>query len=112
MRDAYGEQPDWASEEAKLLSKASVVALTEFILTRLNLRIEEGFDVTSPEAVEAASRSIVGGIPFAFWARPWNQTELDTSAGRALIQSALKRVRARSSRGESDPLEGIGLLGD
>jgi len=90
----------WGEPPSKLLSKAVVVALTEYFVTRINLKIEEGFDPADSEAVSSYARSTISGVPAEFWLTNWERKSLDTSAGRELIMQAISRMKRAESMGE------------
>ncbi len=98
------------TEHSKLVDKAGLVAVTEFIVERLNLKLEDGFDVTNPTLVEEFSKSVMQSVPSRFWLMKWTETGLDTSAGRSLIRQSLAEIRTAASSGADDPLLGAVLV--
>jgi DGQHR domain-containing protein len=90
----------WGPAPSKLLSKAVVVALTEYFVTRINLKIEEGFDPTDLAKVQAFGESTIRGIPAEFWLANWERKSLDTSAGRDLIVQAVRQMKRAEATGE------------
>jgi hypothetical protein len=93
-----------------LVDKAGLVAVTEFIVERLNHKLEEGFDVNDLVSVEAFSKAIMLPVPSRFWSMKWTETGLDTSAGRSLIRQSLAEIRTGAANGVDDPLVGVVLV--
>jgi len=89
----------WGPAPSKLLSKAVIVALTEYFIARINLKIEEGFDPTDTPKVEDYAKSTIEGIPSEFWQTTWGRKSLDTSAGRDLIKQAIGRMKRAEATG-------------
>jgi hypothetical protein len=111
--EAWGQaEPQWSHENSKLANKAGLVAVTDFLVERLNLKMEEGFDVTDPEAVQAFCKSVMSSVLPPFWLLPWNQKELDTSAGRSLIKQSLAALRTAVASKHEDPFSKVPLLRD
>lgn len=103
--EAWGEtEPTWYSENSKLAGKASIVAVTEFLVERVNMKIEEGLDVGSLSDVQNFCKDVMKGVPPSFWTSPWNKSELDTSAGRSLIRQSLAEIRRASASRLDDPV--------
>lgn len=100
----------WSDEKSKLVQKAGLVAVTEFLIERLNMKIEEGFDVTDLNEVRTFCEKVMKSIPSRFWLIDWTQRELDTSAGRALIRQSLASIRTAASGGADDPLSDAVLV--
>lgn len=110
--EAWGSvKPVWYDENSKLADKASVVAVTEFLIERSNLKIEEGFDIGDLHAVQAFCKGVMSGVPPTFWLAPWNKKELDTSTGRILIKQSLAEVRRASASRLEDPVSSAPLVG-
>ena len=111
IRDAWSvADVVWDDPSSKLVSKAGLVAATEFVVERLNVRAEEGIDVSDWDVVHDESKRMFGRVPGEFWLFPWSQKGLDTSAGRGLIRNALSRVRRQASREGTDPFDGVMLI--
>lgn len=111
IKQAPGYDNVWLDAESKLLSKASLVATTEFLVERFNQKIEEGeIDPTEIQVVEDYSRDLMSKIPGEFWTTKWEAKSLDTSAGRGLIRDALSKIRTNISRGVAEPFNKIDLL--
>lgn len=106
VEEAY-QQP-WGKTDLKLYSKAGLVAVTEFVVSRLNLNAENGVDVTDPDYVHDQAAKIISEIPVSFWLLPWRRKSLDTSAGRETIRDAMRRVRVARHHSELDPLQSVG----
>ena len=105
IRDAWNASDvQWCDDKSKLVQKAGLVAVTEFLIERLNLKIEEGFDLTNHDEVQTFCEYVMKAIPSRFGLIDWKQRELDTSAGRALIRQSLAAIRTASSTGADDPL--------
>jgi DGQHR domain-containing protein len=108
---AWGRtKPAWSHENSKLVDKAGLVAVTEFLVERLNLKMEEGFDISDPEAVQKFCKGVMSSVPADFWILPWNKKELDTSAGRSLIKQSLIALRTAVASKSEDPLSKVPLL--
>lgn len=111
VRDGWqGSPKSWRDESSKLVDKAGLVAVTEFLVDRVNHRIEDGFDVSDPTAVESFAKAVMGVIPASFWLMPWTKSELDTSAGRDIIKKALAAVRTAVASQQVDPFENVPLV--
>jgi DGQHR domain-containing protein len=100
----------WHHEESKLADKAGLVAVTEFLVERLNTKREEGLDVSDPAQVEEYSRLIMSTVLPDFWLSEWNEKGLDTSAGRNLIRQSLAALRTAVSTKHAAPLTKVPLL--
>jgi DGQHR domain-containing protein len=96
--------PVWCAPESKLVQKAGLVAVTEYLVERMNFMIEEGLDVTDPVKIEGFCRSTMEPVPERFWLTQWDETELDTTAGRGMIREALANIRTAAKTGAADPL--------
>jgi DGQHR domain-containing protein len=107
---AWNSASKTESEHSKLVDKAGLVAVTEFIVERLNHKLEEGFDVNDLVSVEAFSKAIMLPVPSRFWSMKWTETGLDTSAGRSLIRQSLAEIRTGAANGVDDPLVGVVLV--
>jgi len=95
---------DHVNKHSKLVDKAGLVAITEFLIERLNLKLEEGFDVTDLDEVQNFCNQVMKSIPSRFWLIEWTEHQLDTSAGRRLIRQSLASIRTAASAGAEDPL--------
>ena len=93
-----------ATKHSKLVDKAGLVAVTEFLVQRLNIMSEEGLDATDTVAVEEYCKKVMSGIPSRFWLTEWNEKQLDTSVGRGLIRQSLSSIRTAVSSKADDPL--------
>lgn len=110
--EAWGDaEPAWHAEVSKLAGKASIVAVTEFLVERVNMKIEEGLDVGNPTDVQNFCKDVMRGVPTTFWTSPWNKTELDTSSGRTLIRQSLAEIRRASASRLEDPVRYAPLIG-
>ncbi len=96
---------DDATRHSKLVDKAALVAVTEFLVRRLNMQIEEGFNVTDLEKIEEFCKKVMEKIPSRFWLMEWTERQLDTSAGRGLIRQSLATIRTAAATGADDALE-------
>lgn len=106
VNSAYSQDEDvWSSAPSKLLSKAVIVALTDYFVARMNLRLEEGFDPTNLDSVRNYAKGTIEGIPPKFWLTTWARKSLDTSAGRDLIKEALSHMKRAEALGQDE--EGI-----
>lgn len=110
MRSWNIPDPVWNDENSKLIQKAGLVAVTEFLVERINMQVEDGFDPADIDAVGRFCRSIMSTIPSRFWIMEWNQRQLDTSAGRSLIRQSLSAIRAATASGADSPLEDAVLV--
>lgn len=93
------------AKHSKLVDKAGLVAVTEFLVQRLNIKTEEGLDATDIVAVEETCMDVMSRIPSRFWLTKWNETQLDTSVGRGLIRQSLSSIRTAVSSGADAPLQ-------
>ena len=105
----------WTAEDSKdpekhskLVDKAGLVAVTEFLVERLNMKLEDDFDVTNLKGVEKFCKSVMATIPSRFWLTEWTEKGLDTSAGRGLIRQSLAAIRR--ARRSDDPLQEAVLI--
>jgi DGQHR domain-containing protein len=111
VTDAWTDaQRAWSHEDSKLADKAGLVAVTEFLVERLNLKMEEGFDVADPQAVQEFCKNVMSSVLPDFWLLPWSKKELDTSAGRSLIKQSLAALRTAVASKHEDPLSKVPLL--
>jgi DGQHR domain-containing protein len=117
VRDAWNSEnvtwsaaSDTENQHSKLVDKSGLVAVTEFIVERLNHKLEDGFDVNDLVSVEAFSKSIMLPVPSRFWSIKWTETGLDTSAGRSLIRQSLAEIRTAAANRVDDPLKGAVLV--
>lgn len=100
----------WHHEESKIADKAGMVAVTEFLVERLNTKREEGLDVADPAQVEEYCRVVMSTVLPDFWLAEWNEKGLDTSAGRNLIRQSLAALRTAVSTKHPAPLTKVPLL--
>jgi len=117
IREAWKSEVAWHDPSSKLLKKAGLVAATEFLVERLNLRAEEGFDLNDESEVSEEATRVFSGIPSRFWTAEWTEKSLDTSAGRNMINEAMAHVRRNVAKGdppfkEVDLVEQKGYEGD
>ncbi|QKE37680.1 DGQHR domain-containing protein [Ferrovum myxofaciens] len=111
IKKAPGYDNIWLNNDSNLLSKASLVATTEFLIERINQKIEDGeIDPTEIQGVEQYSTELMSKIPSEFWTTKWEVKSLDTSAGRGLIRDALSKIRTNISRGMAEPFNKIDLF--
>jgi len=94
-----------ATKHSKLVDKAGLVAVTEFLVQRLNIMSEEGLDTTDIVAVEGYCKKVMESIPSRFWLMEWNEKQLDTSVGRGLIRQSLASIRTAVASKADDPLQ-------
>ena len=94
----------WDSDGSKLVQKAGLVAVTEFLVERINLAVEDGFDTADVDQIEEYSKGVMGRIPSRFWLAEWSEKQLDTSAGRNLIRQSMAAIRTAVATGADDPL--------
>ena len=93
------------SKHSKLVDKAGLVAVTEFLVKRLNMMAEEAeLDPTDIVAVEKYCNKAMSAIPSRFWLMEWNEKQLDTSVGRGLIRQSLASIRTAVGAKADDPL--------
>ena len=84
--------------------------MTEFIVERLNMKLEDGFDVTDLAAIEKFSKQVMKPVPARFWLMAWTEKGLDTSAGRGMIRESLAAIRTAVASGADDPLQDSRLV--
>ena len=84
--------------------------MTEFLVERLNMKLEDGFDVTNLKEVEKYSKTVMKTIPCRFWLSEWTERSLDTSSGRGLIRQSLAAIRRAASGRSDDPLQEAVLI--
>ncbi len=99
-----------SSKHSKLVDKAGLVAVTEFLVQRMNIMTEEGLDATNLVDVEEYCRNVMKGIPSRFWLMEWKEKQLDTSVGRGLIRQSLAAIRTAVAGKADDPLSEAVLL--
>lgn len=99
-----------ATKHSKLVDKAGLVAVTEFLIERLNMMSEEGLDTTDIVEVESYCKRVMSAIPTRFWLMEWNEKQLDTSVGRGLIRQSLSSIRTAAAAGADDPLREAKLV--
>ena len=90
--------------DSKLLRKASIWALTVFILDTMaaSQRLaEQPIDFTDDALIKAQVDRIVKRIPEEFWTAEWTAKELDTSSGRQKIIEALEIIDSNARFGKS-----------
>lgn len=98
------------AKHSKLVDKAGLVSVTEFLVQRLNIMAEEGLDATDIVAVEDYCKKVMGAIPSRFWLMEWNEKQLDTSVGRGLIRQSLSAIRTAVASNADDPLREAVLI--
>ena len=102
---AYSQSENvWGPAPSKLLSKAVIVALTDYFVARMNLKLEEGFDPTDLDAVSRYAEDTINGIPADFWLVTWARKSLDTSAGRDLIKEAISNMKRAEAMGQDEEI--------
>jgi DGQHR domain-containing protein len=105
VKSAYSQTVNvWGPAPSKLLSKAVIVALTDYFVERINLKLEEGFDPTDLDAVSKYSEDTIKGIPAEFWLITWARKSLDTSAGRDLIKEAISNMKRAEAMGHDEEI--------
>ena len=93
--------PDLWIEDSRLLSKAGLVAMTNFLLDDLTPFIDrDRLDASNPDEVADEVKEILRDLESGFWTEDWTRTGLDTTAGRELIVESLQRIRRNKNRGE------------
>jgi hypothetical protein len=100
----------WHDDNSKLADKASMVAVTEFLVERLNLKREDGLDISDPAKVQEFCQATMSNVRTEFWLLPWNKSGLDTSAGRSLIRQSLAELRTAVASNHPDPFAMVPLL--
>lgn len=117
VRDSWGiKSVAWnagnkdSNKHSKLVDKAGLVAVTEFLVQRLNHMTEEGLDATDLSQVEEYCKSVMKSIPSRFWLMEWKEKQLDTSVGRGLIRQSLASIRSAVAARSDDPLSEAVLL--
>ena len=118
VRDSWGaKNVTWdaadkndPSKHSRLVDKAGLVAVTEFIVARLNVKLEDGFDVTDLGAIEKFSKQLMKPVPARFWLMTWTEKGLDTSAGRGMIRESLSAIKTAAASGAEDPLQDSRLV--
>ena len=92
---------DLWTEDSRLLGKAGLVAMTNFMLEDLTPSIDHGnLDAANPDEVAEYVRQIIPNLEKDFWTSDWTRTSLDTTAGRQLIVESLQKARRNRNRGE------------
>ena len=95
------EWPQLWVPESRLLGKAGLVAMTQFLLEDLTPLVDrDRLDAANPDEVLAEATDVLGDLEPDFWTSDWTMASLDTSAGRQLIVEALQKVRRNRRRGE------------
>ena len=94
--------PDLWVPESRLLGKAGLVAMTQFLLEDLTPLVDrDRLDAANPDEVQAEATDVLRDLEPDFWTSDWTMTSLDTSAGRQLIVEALQKVRRNRRKGEA-----------
>ncbi|MES2714344.1 MAG: hypothetical protein V4795_01175 [Pseudomonadota bacterium] len=80
-----------------MLHKASIYALTVFILETMVARLrttDEAIDFTDVTTLDELVTRVVERIPLEFWTTEWRSKELDTTLGRKLLLDALNVIES------------------
>jgi DGQHR domain-containing protein len=94
--------PELWTTDSRLLGKAGLVAMTQFLLEDLTPSIDrDRLDAASPDAVSAEVADVLNDLTPEFWSADWTMASLDTSSGRQLIVEALQKVRRNRRKGEA-----------
>jgi DGQHR domain-containing protein len=83
--------------QSRLLHKASIYALTVFILETMVARLrttDEAIDFTDVTTLDELVTRVVERIPLEFWTTEWRSKELDTTLGRKLLLDALNVIES------------------
>lgn len=99
----------WHDPESKLAGKASMVAVSEYLIERLNYQREEGLNITDPARVQDFCQTTMRNVLTEFWLMAWNKSELDTSAGRYLIRQSMIELRTAVASNHPDPFAKVPL---
>jgi DGQHR domain-containing protein len=95
---AYGITIANAAQFPNLMLKATIQALSEMIVDKLKADFDIAFNDhpimgDNGDAAGAAARGLMAGVPVPFWQDVWALKSLDTSAGRAIIQDDLRKLK-------------------
>lgn len=85
------------NNQCRLLHKASIYALTVFILETMVARLrttDEVIDFTDVTTLDELVTRVVERIPLEFWTTEWKSKELDTTLGRRLLLDALNVIES------------------
>lgn len=84
-----------------LLSKAGLVAMTQFLLDDVTPLVDrDRLNAANPDEVASEIKDILADLSPDFWESEWTMTGLDTAAGRQVIVESLQRVRRNRRRDE------------
>lgn len=83
------------SKTVRLLHKASIHALTKFVLESmlaLQRTNDEPVDFTDEDTLDKVTSKAISRIPPEFWTSEWTLKELDTASGRQKVYEALEVI--------------------
>jgi DGQHR domain-containing protein len=99
-------------ENSKLLGKAGLVAMTQFLLDDLTPLIDRGdIDAGNPDSVAKDAGETLQSVTPEFWEADWSLKGLDTQAGRQTIVEDLQKSR-RNLRRKQPWYSGLRLVGE
>jgi DGQHR domain-containing protein len=87
--------PELWVANSRLLSKASVVCVSQFIVQHLLRQFDwTGLDIFDPDVVEKEVKRILGALDRNFWSSEteWTAKGLDTQAGRKILLDSLEQI--------------------
>lgn len=93
---------DSSDRPSHLLQKVSIIVLTIYILDSLEAAqrmSDEPLDFANEKTFQTSVDRVLKRIPSEFWTIEWQQKELDTSQGRAVLLDALKTIDSNSRHG-------------
>jgi len=89
------EYPNLWNGQSKLLTKVSIVALTEYIGHRLKISWEfDMFDIFDPADAERFTSKLLKSVPEQFWADEWTVRVQDNANVRQAIKDDLETMAA------------------
>lgn len=99
---------------SQFMSKVGINALNDFLVDRLEIRLEEGLiDIFDLEMVKEQTKGILGNVPAQFWEGRWGEKLQDNAFYRDLIKGDLKTILQNRRGGSGKPwYDGLQLMND
>ena len=86
--------PIW-NANSKLLTKVSVVCLTQFVVDNLLRQYDwAGLNIYDPAIIQSETKKIISVLQSDFWAESteWTSKGLDTQAGRKILMDSIEQM--------------------
>jgi DGQHR domain-containing protein len=104
--DLFSQRSD--ANPTKLLEKASIITLTEFLLGQLisiSRSKHSRFSLSDMSKVRENTRDLLSNLDPVFWVVNWKSASYDTRAGRDLLVEAIERMHGNVADGRDWHLE-------